>query len=124
MFDVLFTVAGLNVTEQLINVAAVKSTMLENPFGTATSLPIVPVNYDVVIAGVGLFMLLTHKVTVSTNVLELNAPVTVTVLEETEQLSAVVAPESICARHVTVVSVYSEGKVTVMVSDEVIASVS
>lgn len=102
----LFTVVGLNVTEQLKNVAAVSSTMLENPLGTATSLPIVPLNYDVVIAGVGLFMLLTHKVTVSTNKLELNAPITVTVLEETEQVSVVVAPESICARHVTVVSEY------------------
>ena len=80
----LFTVVGLNVTEQLANAAAVRSTMLEKPLGTATSLPIVPVNYDVVIAGLGFKMLLTHKVTVYTNAFALNAPVTVTWLEETE----------------------------------------
>lgn len=59
---VLFTVVGVKVSEQLRNVAGVRSTMLEKPLGTATSGPIVPVNYDVVRAGAGLFTLLTHRV--------------------------------------------------------------
>ena len=73
------------------------------------------------IAGVGLLILLIHKTTVSTNVLAVKAPVTVITFPEIEHDYVFEAPPSIWTKHVTVVRVYYEGKVTVIVSDAVIA---
>ena len=124
IFPVLLTLAGLNIIEQLWKAPGDNYTILANPSGTATSLPIVPPNSDVVKAGVGFWILLTQSTTVWTKVFALKAPVTVTILLETEQVWGLVAPLSICTKQVTVVRVYSDGKVTVIVSVVVIASVA
>ncbi len=58
------------------------------------------------IAGVGLLILLIHKVTVSTNEVVVKAPVTVITFPEIEHDYELVAPLSIWTKHVTVVRVY------------------
>lgn len=90
--DVLLTLVGVNATAQLIKVPGCSCTMLEKPSGTATSLPIVPENYDVVSAGDGFCTLLTHKFTVETMVSVENTDATVTILPDTEHVYVLVAP--------------------------------
>lgn len=92
ILDVLLTLVGVKATAQLRKVPGCSCTMLEKPSGTATSLPIVPENYDVVIAGVGLSTLLTHKLTVETMVSVENTDTTVIILPDIEHVWVLVAP--------------------------------
>ena len=74
------------------------------------------------IAGEGLSILVINNLTFCTNVLVEKAPDTVTSLPEIVHVREFMAPPSTWTKHVIVVRVYYDGKVTVIVSDDVIAS--
>lgn len=114
---VLFTVEGENVTEQEVNVSAVKVIVLWKPPVLEVSAPMLPMNYPVSDAGLGFTMLPTTRVTLEMKVDVVTTPVAITLLPDSaHDVGVIEAPLLTDTEQVTEAKENPEGKVTVTVS--------